>query len=114
MRLFSLLASFGILLGVLGCSSTPPDPTALVLNSLKSEGKVLKETKRGNETFLVMEEGPKITKYRVYKTGGNAYFKVVYMNDTATGVCYRGTIKAHPIDCHDLKTDPDMGSFVRP
>lgn len=83
--------------------------------TLSSRGEIIKEYDSGDDYFLIMKEGNKIVKYRLFKYTGpiiGTGSEIVYSIDTFAQVCLTGSENQVLIDCEKIKNDPDIGQFI--
>lgn len=87
-----------------------------LMEYMQSSGETVKQYKEGNDEYLIMKEGNRIKKYRVYdfkagsQTGTRA--DVIYSVDTVIQTCATGEQNQTPIDCERLKKDTDMLEYI--
>ncbi len=83
-----------------GCSTR-----SVALSRLKSGGEVIKEYDQGEDHYLVVKRGYKITKFRLYASGSGLSsgtgMETVYSIDTVAESCLTGSYGQTPISCED-------------
>ena len=85
---------------------------------LSSQGEVLKEYEQGKDYYMVVKEGNKINKWRIYDwsggfmTAGGTNAEYVYIVDQTTQTCFTGSKGQTPIECNNVKRDPDMAPYI--
>lgn len=108
--LFILIALSITSLILLGCSER-----ALRIRSIRRSGEVIKKYQGKEDYFLIMREGNKINKYRVFRYSGwqgGADSELLYSVDTFARVCFTGRETQIKIDCQNIKDDPDLGTYI--
>ena len=81
------------------------------------KGQVLKDYQQGKDQYLVIKEGQKIVKYRLYEysagmAGYGTLSEAVHSVDPITEVCNTGTQLQTAVDCQKLKKDADLASYI--
>ncbi len=113
MKLIQLLFAFSFLF-FLGCSVQN-----YAVQSLSHRGEILKKYSIDKETFVLLQEGNYINKYRIYSkskiyAAGLSTTKL-YSIDTLTQECYSGVggPQLIRIDCEKLKKDQDLKEYMK-
>ncbi len=108
-----VLGLFALLLVFTGCAHRLRNS---MIDAMKSKGSVLKEWAEEPDYYMIMKEGAKITKYRIYNwnVGGvlgtyGANSEALYVMDTSIKECFAGQVV---ISCDKIAKDKDMKPFV--
>jgi hypothetical protein len=104
---------FVLMLMSVGCAHSLKNS---VKDTLKSKGTVLKEWTEEPDDYLILKEGARITKYRIYNwnAGGvmgtyGANAEPLYVLDTSIKECFAGQVS---IPCEKIAKDKDMKPFL--
>lgn len=87
-----------------------------VVEYVKSKGLVLKEYKDELDEYIIVKEGNRIKKYRIYDWSTfldyGTKWEYVYIIDTTTQTCYTGSNGQTPIECLKVKRDTDLSQYI--
>lgn len=90
---------------------------SMLIEAMKSRGDVVKEYDEGKDHYMIIKEGQRVIKYRLYdwSTGldGGTQAEVIYTVDIHAQACFTGQGGQTPIDCEKIKKDPDIGSYIK-
>ena len=92
-----------------------------VMGGLKSDmrgrGEVLKEYTKGKDDYMLIREGDRIAKYRLYSWQSGLTFgarsEKIYSIDTLLQTCAKGSQSLASVDCQILKRDPDFKEYIQ-
>lgn len=111
LSIVNLLALLVSTLVLISCSSS----REIVKSKVKARGEVIKEYDLGDSNYLLIKEGEKIVKYRVYDwpagmgmKGSTA--KGEYTLNLLTKNCFEGNEK---VDCQTLIGDADLKPYIQ-
>ena len=85
-------------------------------NMMENRGEVLKKYEKGNDNYMIIREGDRVSKYRLYSwsagLSSGAQAESIYSIDTLIQTCAKGAQSQAPIDCQVLKRDPDFKEYI--
>lgn len=91
-----------------GCATRP-----YLIKAMSDKGEVLKQYDLGKDHYMIIREGPRVVKYRIYDWATfdqkGTRSEVFYIVDTTTQSCYTGAVE---VKCEKLKKDQDMVEHI--